>query len=122
MLGGFDPPELPGGQLHVSRWLLAGVGAAALLLVLLLAREMRLSHRQVYVSPYARERLLGELAQVTVRLAPLGEVRLAGETWQAELQGADSAEVGEHVKVADLSQLGLLVEPAESNGPHQPGR
>ena len=121
MAGGFDRPELPGGQLDVSPWLLAGVGAAALLLVLLLAREMRVSHRQVYVSPYSRERLLGELAQVTVRLAPEGEVRLAGETWRAELRGADSAEVGEHVKVADLSQLGLLVEPADGNSP-QPGR
>jgi membrane protein implicated in regulation of membrane protease activity len=56
-----------------------------------------------------------------VRLAPEGEVRLAGETWRAELRGADSAEVGEHVKVADLSQLGLLVEPADGNSP-QPGR
>src|SRR5918995_4593538 len=37
MAGGFDRPELPGGQLHVSPWLLAVVGAAALLLVLLLA-------------------------------------------------------------------------------------
>ena len=64
-----------------------------------------------------RERLLGEPAQVTVRLAPQGEVRLAGETWTAELRGADSAEVGEQVRVAELSQVGLLVEPAASEGP-----
>jgi membrane-bound serine protease (ClpP class) len=111
MLGG---SELPGEALRVSRWLLAGIGIFALLLTLLLVREMRLSHRLVYVSPYARERLLGELAEVTVRLAPHGEVRLAGETWTAELRGAGSAEVGERVRVADVSQLGFLVEPAES--------
>ncbi|MGH3045958.1 MAG: NfeD family protein [Gaiellaceae bacterium] len=111
MLGG---SELPGEALRVSRWLLAGIGIFALLLTLLLVREMRLSHRVVYVSPYARERLLGELAEVTVRLAPHGEVRLAGETWTAELRGAGSAEVGERVRVADVSQLGFLVEPAES--------
>jgi membrane-bound serine protease (ClpP class) len=108
LLGG---SELPGQALSVSPWLLAGVGGLALLLTLLLLREMRLSHRPVYVSPYAKERLLGELAEVTVRLAPQGEVRLAGETWSAVLRGAATAEVGERVRVAELSQLGLVVEP-----------
>lgn len=114
MLGLTGPPAFPGDGLQVSRWLLVGVGSVALLLVVLLAREFRLSHRQVYVSPYARERLLGELAEVSVRLAPRGEVRLAGEFWSAELRGAETADVGERVRVTDLSQLGLLVEPAES--------
>ena len=107
------------------------VGAVGGLFVVLLVREVRLSHRLVYVSPYARERLVGELAEVSVRLAPLGEVRLAGESWSAELRGAGSAEVGELVRVADLAQLGLLVEPVEERqseaiGPvnerEQPGR
>ena len=131
MLGVTGPPELPGDGVLVSRWLLMGVGAAALLVVLLLAREVRLSHRLVYVSPYARERLLGQLAEVSVRLAPRGEVRLAGEAWSAELRGAASVDVGEHVRVTAVSQLGLLVEPAESresettepvHASQQPGR
>ena len=114
MLGVTGPPALPGSGLEVNRLLLVGVGAVTLLLVALLVREFRLSHRQVYVSPFARERLLGELAEVSVRLAPHGEVRLAGEAWSAELRGASSADVGERVRVTDISQLGLLVEPAES--------
>ena len=114
MLGG---SELPGQAVSVSPWLLGVVGVLALLVTVSLVREMRLSHRPVYVSPYARESLVGELADVTVRLAPQGEVRLAGETWGAELRGADSAEVGEQVRVAELSQLGLLVEPAGSTEP-----
>jgi membrane-bound serine protease (ClpP class) len=131
MLGLTGPPELPGDPARVSRWLLFAVGGVAALFVVLLAREVRLSHRQVYVSPYARERLLGELAEVSARLAPHGEVRLAGESWRAELQGADSAEVGEVVRVADVAQLGLLVEPVESresestdriHEPERPGR
>ena len=131
MLGVTGPPAFPGSGLEVNRWLLTSVGALTLLLVVLLAREFRLSHRQVYVSPYARERLLGELAEVSVRLAPRGEVRLAGEAWSAELRGASTADVGERVRVTDLSQLGLLVEPAESREsettdsvqrPQQPGR
>ena len=127
MLGG---SELPGQAVSVSPWLLAVVGVLALLVTALLVREMRLSHRPAYVSPYARESLVGELAHVTVRLAPQGEVRVAGETWGAELRGADSAEVGEQVRVAELSQLGLVVEPAEStkpdtepvHSPESPGR
>ena len=131
MLGVTGPPALPGSGLQVNRLLLVGVGAVTLLLVALLVREFRLSHRQVYVSPFARERLLGELAEVSVRLAPHGEVRLAGEAWSAELHGASSAEVGEQVRVKDLAQLGLLVEPAEgresettetAHRPEQPGR
>jgi membrane-bound serine protease (ClpP class) len=113
MLGG---SELPGQALSVSPWLLASAGVLALLFTLLLLREMRLSHRPAYVSPYAREKILGELAEVTVRLAPQGEVRLAGEAWRAELRGGGVAEVGERVRVAEVSQLGLLVEPATSEG------
>jgi len=113
MLGG---SELPGQAVSVSPWLLGGIGVFAAGLTALFVREIRASHRQVYVSPYARERILGELAEVTVRLAPQGEVRLAGETWRAELRGAAAAEVGERVRVADLSQLGLLVERPESRG------
>jgi membrane-bound serine protease (ClpP class) len=112
MLGG--TPELPGEALQVSRWLLAVVAVVGASLVLLLVREVRLSHRGLYVSPYAREKIVGELAEVTVRLAPRGTVRLAGESWTAELRGAESAEVGEQVRVAKLSQLGLIVEPARS--------
>jgi membrane-bound serine protease (ClpP class) len=113
MLGG---SELPGQALSVSPWLLVAAGVLAALFTLLLLREMRLSHRPAYVSPYAREKLLGELAEVTVRLAPQGEVRLAGEAWRAELRGGAVAEVGERVRVADVSQLGLLVEPAAAEG------
>jgi membrane-bound serine protease (ClpP class) len=116
MIGG--SPEFPGEALQVSRWLLAAIGVVGLTFAVLLVREVRLSHRPAYVSPYARERIVGELAEVSVRLAPRGEVRLAGESWSAELRGAPSAEAGERVRVAALSELGLVVEPVggEQNG------
>lgn len=116
MLGG---SELPGQAVEVSPWLLAGVGITMALLTLLFLREVRMSRRPSYVSPYARERLLGELAEVTARLAPKGEVRLAGETWRAELTSGGSAEVGERVRVAHVSELGFLVEHAESPAEQQ---
>ena len=111
LLGG---SELPGQALSVSPWLLAAVGVLAGVATLLLVREMRLSHRPAYTSPYARERILGEVAEVTVRLAPRGEVRLVGETWGAELRGGGVAEVGEGVRVVGLAQLGLVVERTET--------
>jgi membrane-bound serine protease (ClpP class) len=117
MIGG--SPEFPGEALRVSRWLLAAIAVAGAAFGLLLVREVRLSHRAAYVSPYARERIVGEVAEVSVRLAPRGEVRLAGEAWSAELRGAASAEVGDRVRVAELSQLGLVVEPVGSE--HESG-
>jgi membrane-bound serine protease (ClpP class) len=119
MLGATGPPQLPGRGLEVSRWLLAAVGMAGFLLVVLLVREVRLSHRSSYISPFARERLLGELAEVSVRLAPVGEVRVAGESWSAALRSAGSAEVGELVRVADLEELGLLVERVDERQSEQ---
>jgi len=116
LLGG---SELPGQAISVSPWLLAAMGVVAGLFTLLLVRELRLSHRPVYMSPYARERLLGEVAEVTVRLAPTGEVRLAGETWGAKLRGVGVAEVGERVRVADVAALGLVVEPVVTEGARQ---
>lgn len=131
MLGVTGPPAFPGDGVAVNRWLLGGIAVGALSLVALLVREFRLSHRQVYLSPFSRERLLGELADVSVRLDPRGEVRLAGEFWSAELRGADSADVGARVRVTDVSELGVVVEPAESreselaetiHRPEHPGR
>ena len=111
LLGVFGPPALPGGSPGVSRWIVGGAGALAALAVAVLVREVRLSHRAGYVSPLAQERLVGQIAEATSRLAPHGEVRLAGEAWSAELRGADSAEVGESVRVVEATGLVLVVEP-----------
>ena len=120
MLGVTGPPALPGGGLEVNRWLLTGVGAFTLLLLVMLAREFRLSHRQVYVSPFARERLLGEAREVSVRLAPRGEVRLAGEAWSAELRGASSADVGERVRARTSLSSDCSWSPRKAENPRRP--
>ncbi len=114
MLGVTGPPEVPGTGAGVSRWLLVAVGIVGLGGAALLAREVRRSHDPGYVSPFTHERLLGELAKVSVRLDPRGEVRVAGEAWSAELRGAASADVGDHVRVAEISQVGLVVEPVDA--------
>jgi membrane protein implicated in regulation of membrane protease activity len=48
-------------------------------------------------------------AVVEVRLAPTGEVRIAGESWSAELEGSGVAEIGESVVVTRVDDIKLLV-------------
>jgi membrane protein implicated in regulation of membrane protease activity len=58
------------------------------------------------------ETLIGELAEVVTRCAPLGQVRLQGEIWRARCE--EGAERGEHVRVQGLEELTLVVERAPS--------
>lgn len=56
------------------------------------------------------ETLVGRRAVVSVDCRPIGQVRLAGEIWQARCDvGAD---VGERVVVSEVDGLLLVVEPA----------
>ena len=114
LVGFFGTPELPGPQIGVSRWLLFSVGAVAGLVVLWFANEIRRSRRDDrYVSPVAHGRIIGMDAVVEVRLAPTGEVRVAGETWTAELEGQGAAEIGEKVVVSRREDIKLYVARPE---------
>jgi membrane-bound serine protease (ClpP class) len=56
------------------------------------------------------ETLIGATAEVAAACRPNGQVRIAGELWQARCEvGAD---VGERVRVLALDGLTLVVEPA----------
>jgi membrane-bound serine protease (ClpP class) len=59
------------------------------------------------------ETLIGELAEVVTRCAPLGQVRLQGELWRARCD--EVAERGEHVRVKALEDLTLVVERTPSS-------
>lgn len=58
------------------------------------------------------ETLVGELAEVVTRCAPLGQARLQGEIWRARCD--ETAERGEVVRVVALEELTLVVERASS--------
>lgn len=58
------------------------------------------------------ETLVGELAEVVTRCAPLGQARLQGEIWRARCD--ETAERGEVVRVVALEDLTLVVERASS--------
>ena len=53
----------------------------------------------------------GSAGEVSVRLAPTGVVRVAGEAWQAELSGGGELAPGEGVRVERVEGLKLFVTP-----------
>jgi membrane-bound serine protease (ClpP class) len=110
LVGFSGTPELPGSSANVSTWLLVGIGGLLGLATVWLAVEFRRSRRSpAYTSPVAASALVGQLAEVSSRLAPAGEVRLAGEYWSAELEEPDVAEAGELVRVTQARDLRLVV-------------
>jgi membrane-bound serine protease (ClpP class) len=56
------------------------------------------------------ETLVGRRAVVSVECRPRGQVRVAGEIWQAQCD--EGAGVGEEVVVRAVEGLSLVVEPA----------
>jgi len=106
--------------IQVSRWLLVLVALAAGGIVVFLAVELRKSLRiPRYLSPVAAAALAGSAGEVSVRLAPTGVVRVAGEAWQAELSGGGELAPGEHVRIERVEGLKLFVAPLpqEDNPP-----
>ncbi|MGD0274421.1 MAG: NfeD family protein [Gaiellaceae bacterium] len=118
LLGYFGSPGLPGYNPSVSLWLLISLAVIVGLLVLLMAREVHLSHHgKRYVSPIESKSLVGAIAEVNTRLAPAGEVWLNGEAWQAELQGGGTAEPGERLKVVAVDGFRAIVQSLEKEKP-----
>jgi membrane-bound serine protease (ClpP class) len=120
LLGYFDSPGLPGYNPTVSLWLLISLAVIVGFLVLLMAREVHLSHHgKRYVSPLEQKALVGAVAEVSTRLEPKGEVLVGGEAWQAKLEGAEAAEPGERVSVIAVDGLHLVVEPLSDEEKNQ---
>jgi membrane-bound serine protease (ClpP class) len=118
LLGYFGGPGLPGYNPSVSYWLLISLALIVGLLVLLMAREVHMSHHgRRYVSPVENKALAGQIAEVNTRLAPTGEVWLGGEAWQAELRGGGTAERGEQMKVVAVKGFRVIVEPLAEDKP-----
>jgi membrane-bound serine protease (ClpP class) len=90
-----------------SPWNVVGAiasGALGLVEVLYWQRRMRGEKVQTGV-----ENLVGATGTVTTPLAPSGQVRVLGETWEA--QAAAAVPVGETVRVVAVHGLKLEVEP-----------
>ena len=61
------------------------------------------------------ETLIGAMGRVRRRCAPLGEVQIQGETWQARCDA--EADTGASVRVVAREGLILVVEPAALDAP-----
>lgn len=55
------------------------------------------------------ETMIGKTAQVVAPCRPGGQVRFHGELWEASC--AVGADIGETVRIADVEELTLVVEP-----------
>ena len=111
-----DAPELPGGQIQVSRWVLAGIGAVALLFVIWLIRELRIVARpESYVPTGSSSLVIGTTANVTKDLDPDGEVYAAGEHWSAHTPDRTTIQAGETVKILEIDGVTLIVESEEGD-------
>jgi membrane-bound serine protease (ClpP class) len=94
-------PEL---RVHLATALATGLAFGLITLFLLrLALKARRSKTRM-----GGDAMIGQLAVVTQRLAPSGQVMVNGELWQAE--SATPAASGERVRVLGLRDLTLLVE------------
>jgi membrane-bound serine protease (ClpP class) len=115
LVGFFGTPEVPGSpQVRVSRWLLAGTGIAVGAAVVWLAWEFQKARRGPgYVSPVAREAMIGHVATVSRRLDPTGEVRFANEFWAATLPSGQHADEGTSVWIIDVLGHQVTVVPVE---------
>ncbi len=98
-------PTLP--EVSVSRWLIAGVALATGAGVIYLAREVVKSRRER--QPEFTESVVGEIGAVTVALEPRGAVRVASDTWTAVSADGSRIDIGEQVRVTQVSGLVLTV-------------
>ena len=107
-----EASELPGGNIQVSRWLLAGSGAVVLLFVIWMPREIRVTSRgETYLLTGLSSLVIGTSALVTKALDPVGEVYAVGEAWTARTSDRSIVDVGESVNVLEIEGVTLVVEP-----------
>ncbi len=115
-----DIPEI---EIGVNPWLIGVLGGVFAAVIAVIAWALRSDQGRAassYVSPTSEAALVGQLAEVTDTLDPRGEVRLAGERWEAELPPGGRAQVGERVMVRDVEGLRLRVDIVQESASEAP--
>jgi membrane-bound serine protease (ClpP class) len=102
---------------HVSLYLVFGLAAAVGIIAIIVLRFVILSQRAKVDT--GREGLIGQLATVTVPLAPEGRVRVLGENWAAVLDdpAAGPVPAGSQVRIVAVEGLRLRVRPVPEAAP-----
>lgn len=103
-------PDVVRPVVEVSRVVIASLGGVLAALALLFVYFARFRRPALYESPASREALIGQKVRVTKRLDPDGEVRAAGEFWQARLPEGHNAAENSIVEIMELDGMTLRVE------------
>ena len=116
LVGFFGDPSIPGDAPSVSKWLLASVGVFLGIFMGWIVYEARKTKQvNLYKSPTSPIELIGMEGEVTVDLAPSGQILIAGEYWSCRIYG-DNDEwcvKGSKVEVVAVAGNHLQVKPTK---------
>ena len=116
LVGFFGDPSIPGDAPSVSKWLLASIGVFLGICMVWIVYEARKTKQvNLYKSPTTAIELIGMEGEVTVDLAPAGQILIAGEYWSSRIYG-DNDEwciKGSKVEVVAVAGNHLQVKPTK---------
>ena len=103
LFGGiFTAPEIPGGSLQVSRWLIGVIGGTAVTFLLAFFYLARSGGSETGYIGGSEGSLVGETGLVISELGPTGIVRVGEEDWTATVDPGDSIQEGREVRVVGV--------------------
>jgi membrane-bound serine protease (ClpP class) len=100
-------------RVHVATAIAVGLGFG-LITFWLTSIALRARRNKSLLGPQA---MVGRYAVVRTALAPLGQVEVRGELWQATLEGGGASPAGATVVVRAVDGLSLLVAAADNPAP-----
>ena len=113
LLGGWTPPAIPqppdAPSFRVNYFLLAGIGAGILGIMLFVAKDLARARKLASQNLGTTDPVVGQVAVVTTTLDPHGSVHAGGEEWSAVSDSGDPIEAGEQVIVSEAEGLTLRV-------------
>ena len=116
MFGDVFPREengIPEAAFGLNPWLVGVLGGMFGALIALFWWAVRSDRRRAatsYVHPMSRCALVGQIAEVTQALDPVGEVLISGEHWKAESLASGHVSVCARVIVREVDELTLKVD------------
>ena len=113
LVGGLTPPAIPQApdapSFRVNYFLLAGVAAGILAIMLFVAKDLARARKLASQNLGTTDPVVGQVAVVTSALSPQGSVHVGGEDWTAVSDSGEPIEEGEQVIVSEAEGLTLKV-------------
>ena len=113
LVGGLTPPAIPQApdapSFRVNYFLLAGVGAGILAIMLFVAKDLARARKLASQNLGTTDPVVGQVAIVTSALSPQGSVHVGGEDWTAVSDSGEPIAEGEQVIVSEAEGLTLKV-------------